>query len=58
MNNINKYISKYTIEEYVYENKDDFVSDDDIRGLVMRLKKKLEGKFIKSKRGLGYKIEI
>ena len=53
----NSYVSKMTIEEYLYNNEK-YIKSDAIPVIIYHLRLKLGKDFIKSIKGLGYKIEI
>ncbi len=53
----NSYVSKAQIQEALWNNEE-FISSNVIEVTVHNLRKKINKKFIKSFRGLGYKVEI
>lgn len=55
--NKNSYISKYMIEEQLYNNEE-FINSNVIEVIIFNLRKKLSKNLIQNFRGLGYKIEI
>ncbi len=54
--NKNSYISKYMIEEQLYNNEE-FINSNVIEVTIFNLRKKLSKDLIQNFRGLGYKIE-
>jgi len=57
INNKNKIISNSTIENQLWGNEE-YINSNVIQVTIYNLRKKISKDFIKSSRGLGYKIEI
>ncbi|MFK5938468.1 MAG: response regulator transcription factor [Sulfurimonas sp.] len=57
LKNKNAYVSNAMIEEQLWNNQE-YINSNVIQVTVYHLRKKLAKEFIKSNRGLGYKIEV
>lgn len=57
LKNKNSFVSKITIEEMLYTNEE-FINSNVIQVTIYNLRKKIGKEYIKSFRGIGYKIEI
>lgn len=55
--NKNSYVSKFMIEDQLWNNQE-FIASNVIEVTIFNLRKKISKKFIKNFKGLGYKIEI
>jgi len=55
--NKNSYVSKFMIEDQLWNNQE-FIASNVIEVTIFNLRKKLSKEFIKNFKGLGYKIEI
>jgi DNA-binding response OmpR family regulator len=55
--NKNSYVSKFMIEDQLWNNQE-FIASNVIEVTIFNLRKKLSKELIKNFKGLGYKIEI
>lgn len=58
INNTHQIFSKYDLLNLIQEDYYDDISDDSIKSVIKRLRKKISIDIIKNVYGLGYKLEI